>query len=108
MEFTFRKKGWDNCLTFFRELIMARIHDENETESVISEIKYTYEKYWKSHCKYALRLEVYSEERTNTYTVEWNLGLSHVLGNISDTYMPYFYMRVVTSDGKNFCITVDV
>ena len=107
MEFTFRKKGWDNCLTFFRELIMARIHDENETELVISEIKYTYE-YWKSHCEYALKLEVYSDKLTTTYTVEWNLGLRYVLGPKSDTYMPYFYMRVVTSDGKNFCITVDV
>ena len=108
MEFTFRKKGWDNCLTFFRELIMARINDENETELVISEIKYTYEKYWERHREYALKLEVYSEKRTNTYTVEWQLGLRYVLGPKSDTYMPYFYMRVVTSDGKNFCITVDV
>ena len=108
MEFTFRKKGWDNCLTFFRELIMARIHDENETESVISEIKYTYEQYCEFNCEYALKLEVYSWECMKTYTVEWNLGLRHVLGNISDTYMPSFHMKVVTSDRKNFCITVDV
>ena len=108
MEFVFRKKGWDNCLTLFRELIMARIHDENETELVINEIKYTYEQYWKCECNYALRLEVYSDKCTTTYTVEWNLGLRYVLGPKSDPYMPYFYMRVVTSDGKNFCITVDV
>ena len=108
MEFTFRKKGWDNCLTFFRELIMARIHDENETELVISEIKYTYEQYWKHHLGYALRLEVYSDKCIKMYAVEWNLGLRYVLEPKSDTYMPYFYMRVVTSDGKNFCITVDV
>ena len=108
MEFTFRKKGWDNCLTFFRELIMARIHDENETELVISEIKYTYEKYWERHREYALKLEVYSWECMKTYNVEGNLGLRYVLDPESDTYMPYFYMRVVTSDGKNFCITVDV
>lgn len=108
MEFTFRKKGWDNCLTFFRELIMARIHDENETELVISEIKYTYEQYWKHERNYALRLEVYSDKRIKMYAVEWNLGLRYVLEPKSDIYMPYFYMRVVTSDGKNFCITVDV
>ena len=108
MEFVFRKKGWDNCLTFFRELIMAKIHDENETELVISDIKYTYEQYLKRDYDFALKLEVYSEERTTNYTVEWNLGLRHVLGPKSDTYMPDFYMRVVTSDGKNFCITVDV
>lgn len=108
MEFVFRKKGWDNCLTLFRELIMARIHDENETELVINEIKYTYEQYWKCECNYALRLEVYSDKCTTTYTVEWNLGLRYVLGPKSDPYMPYFYMRVVTSNGKNFCITVDV
>lgn len=108
MEFTFRKKGWDNCLTFFRELIMARIHDENETELVISEIKYTYERYWKREYNYALRLEVHSDNCIKMYAVEWNLGLRYVLEPKSDAYMPYFYMRVVTSDGKNFCITVDV
>ena len=108
MEFTFRKKGWDNCLTFFRELIMARIHDENETELVINEIKYTYEQYWKHHLGYALRLEVYSDKRIKTYAVEWNLGLRYVLDPKMDPYMPYFYMKVVTKDGKNFCITVDV
>ena len=108
MEFTFRKKGWDNCLTFFRELIMARIHDENETELVISEIKYTYEKYWKRHREYALKLEVYSDKCIKMYAVEWNFGLRYVLEPKSDIYMPSFYMRVVTSDGKNFCITVDV
>ena len=108
MEFTFRKKGWDNCLTFFRELIMARIHDENETELVINEIKYTYEQYWKRECNYALRLEVCSDKCIKTYAVEWNLGLRYVLDPKMDPYMPYFYMRVVTSDGKNFCITVDV
>lgn len=108
MEFVFRKKGWDNCLTFFRELIMARIHDENETELVISEIKSTYERYWKLECNYALRLEVYSDKYIKMYAVEWNLGLHYVLEPKSDAYMPYFYMRVVTSDGKNFCITVDV
>lgn len=42
------------------------------------------------------------------YAVEWNLGLRYVLEPKSDTYMPYFYMRVVTADGKNFCVTVDV
>ena len=108
MEFTFRKKGWDNCLTFFRELIMARIHDENETELVINDIKYTYEKYWKHHRGDALRLEVYSDKCIKMYAVEWNLGLRYVLGPKIDAYMPYFYMRVVTSDGKNFCVTVDV
>ena len=108
MEFTFRKKGWDNCLTFFRELIMARIHDENETELVISEIKSTYEQYWKFNCESALKLEVYSWECMKTYNVEWNLGLRYVLEPESDTYMPCFYMKVVTADGKNFCITVDV
>lgn len=108
MQFVFRKKGWDNCLTFFRELIMARIHDENETELVISEIKYTYEQYWKRERNFALRLEVYSDKRIKMYAVEWNLGLRYVLDPKSDIYMPYFYMKVVTSDGKNFCITVDV
>ena len=108
MEFTFRKKGWDNCLTFFRELIMARIHDENDTELVISEIKYTYEKNWKSHRKYALKLKVHIDKWIKNYTVEWNIGFRYVLGPKSETYMPYFYMRVVTSEGKNFCITVDV
>lgn len=108
MEFVFRKKGWDNCLTLFRELIMARIHDENETELVISDIKCTYEQYWKHHRGYALRLEVYSDKCIKKYAVEWNLGLRYVLEPKSDTYMPYFYMRVVTSDGKNFCVTVDV
>lgn len=108
MKFVFRKKGWDNCLTLFRELIMARIHDENETELVISDIKYTYEQYWKHHLGYALRLEVYSDKCIKMYAVEWNLGLRYVLGPKSDTYMPSFYMRVVTSDGKNFCVTVDV
>ena len=108
MEFTFRKKGWDNCLTFFRELIMARIHDENETELVISEIKYAYEQYWKREFNYALRLEVCSDKCIKMYAVEWNLGLRYVLEPKSDTYMPPFYMKVVTSDGKNFCITVDV
>lgn len=108
MKFVFRKKGWDNCLTLFRELIMARIHDENETELVISDIKYTYEQYWKHHLEYALRLEVYSDKCIKMYAVEWNLGLRYVLGPKSDTYMPSFYMRVVTSDGKNFCVTVDV
>ena len=108
MEFTFRKKGWDNCLTFFRELIMARIHDENETELVINEIKYTYEQYWKRDRESALRLEVYSDKCIKMYAVEWNLGFRYVLEPKSDTYMPCFYMRAVTSDGKNFCITVDV
>ena len=69
MEFIFRKKGWDNCLTFFRELIMARIHDENETESVISEIKYTYEQYWKREYNYALRLEVFSDKCIKMYAL---------------------------------------
>ena len=87
---------------------MARIHDENETELVISEIKHTYEQYWKRECNYALRLEVYSEGRTTNYTVGCQLGLRHVLGPKSDTYMPSFYMKAVTADGKNFCITVDV
>ena len=108
MEFVFRKKGWDNCLTFFRELIMARIHDENETELVINAIKSTYKQYWERGLEEALKLFVYSYKGVKRYTVEWNLGLRYVLEPKSDTYMPYFYMRVVTSDGKNFCITVDV
>ena len=102
------RKGGTTVSPFFRELITARIHDENETELVINDIKYTYEQYWKRECNYALRLEVYSDKCIKIYAVEWNLGLRYVLEPKSDPYMPYFYMRVVTSDGKNFCITVDV
>ena len=49
-----------------------------------------------------------NERVATALVLEGNLGLRYVLDPESDTYMPYFYMRVVTSDGKNFCITVDV